>query len=227
MSPSVNPPRTRTYDASRRRAQARQTRLLVLEVAHRRFISDGYRATTLARIATDSEVSVQTITKQFGNKAGLVKALFDAALVGDDEPTPLAARDFITAIHEEPDPRRKIHLYATVLATMLPRTAPIQLLIREAAADPAAGELWELIKTGRLIGMTDFANNLADGNHLRSELTVEAARDILWTYSSPELYELLVLQRGHTNEAYASFVETGAAAALLADRSDPTPSRSR
>ena len=44
-------------------------------------------------------------------------------------------------IHDEPDPRRKLHQYATVLATMLPRTAPIQLLLREAAADPSAREL--------------------------------------------------------------------------------------
>ncbi len=173
MTRPVNPRAKRSYDASRRRALAGQNRARVLDSARRLFLAGGYRATTLAAIAADANVSIQTITKQFGNKAGLVKALFDTALVGDDEPTPLAERDFITAIHDEPDARRKLHRYAVVLSTMLPRTAPIQLLIREAAADPSARELWALIKGGRLLGMTDLAENLITGGHLRTDVSVD------------------------------------------------------
>ena len=35
-----------------------------------------------------------------------------------------------------------------------------------------------------------------DRGLLRAEITLEEARDVLWTYSSPELYELLVIRRG-------------------------------
>ena len=205
----------RPYDASRRQALARQSRARVLDVARGRFLAAGYSATTLAEIAGDADVSVQSINKTFGNKAGLLRALFDVAIVGDDEAVPLAQRNWITAIHDEPDARRKLHMYATVLAGMLPRTAPIQLLIREAATDPAIDQVWKGIRTGRLMGMTDLATNLRDGGHLREGVTLERARDVLWTYSSPELYELLVLNRGWTSDAYATFIETGAAGLLL------------
>jgi AcrR family transcriptional regulator len=209
-------PVKRSYDASRRQAVARESRARVLEAARREFLDRGYGPTTLARIAETADVSVQSINKTFANKAGLLRALFDVAIVGDDEPVPLSQRDWITAIHTEPDAQVKLRMYATVLVGMLPRTAPIQLLIRQAAGDPAIAELWQQIRFGRLMGMTDFATNLAEAGCLRDGVTLEDARDVLWTYSSPELYELLVLERGWTSDRYVTFVAQGAAAALLA-----------
>jgi AcrR family transcriptional regulator len=205
----------RPYDAGRRQALARESRARVLDAARRQFLAAGYAATTLARIAAEAGVSVPSINKSFGNKAGLLRALFDVAIVGDDEPVPLAQRNWITAIHAEPDARRKLQMYASVLAEMLPRTAPIQLLIRQASDDPSIAEVWQGITTGRLMGMTDLATNLAAGGYLREGITLEQARDVLWIYSSPELYELLVIKRAWTTAQYAAFIETGAAAALL------------
>ena len=211
------PPVKRNYDASRRQAQARDTRRRVLEVARARFLLDGYAATTVARIAADADVAPQTITKHFGNKPGLVRALFDVALVGDDDRAPLATRDWIIAIHQEPDARRKLRLYADTLVAMLPRTAPIQLLLREASAgtDAAIATVWAQIQAGRLMGMTDLARNLADGGHLRDDVSVDDARDVLWACSSPELYELFVLRRSWTPERYAGFLTSTTTAALL------------
>jgi AcrR family transcriptional regulator len=208
----------RNYDSTRRQELARQGRARILAVARSRFLRDGYAATTMAAIAADADVSPQTVTKHFGNKPGLVKALFDVALVGDDEAVPLAARPWITAIHDEPDPHRKLRLYAEALATMVPRTAPIQLLAREAVGDPAVAEVWEQTRVGRLLGMTDLAENLAAGDHLRDGVSMEQARDVLWAYSSPELYDLLVLERGWTTDAYAEFIALGAIASLLPTR---------
>ena len=208
----------RSYDASRRQALASQSRARVLDAARAQFLTSGYRATTLVRIAAEADVSVQSVNKSFGNKAGLLRALFDVAIVGDDEPVPLAKRDWITAIHDEPDARQKLHMYATVLAEMLPRTAPIQLLIRQASDDPVIAQVWQGIRFGRLMGMTDLATNLAEGGHLRAGITTDAARDILWAYSSPELYELLVIERGWPTDRYATFVESGTAAELLSLR---------
>ncbi len=205
----------RNYDASRRREGARQSRARVLAAARQRFLTDGYAATTIAEVAADADVAVQTVTKHFASKPGLVKALFEVALVGDDEGVPLAAREWITAILAEPDPRRKLEMYAETLASILPRTAPIQLLIRDAAGDPAIAALWQQIRTGRLFGMTDLARNLAEGRHLRDDVSVERARDVLWTYSSPELYELVVIARGWSAEQYIDLLRTATVASLI------------
>ena len=205
----------RNYDASRRQQVARLSRARILDAARARFLSDGFAATTIAQVAADADVAVQTVTKHFASKPGLVKALFDVALVGDDAGVPLAAREWITAILEQPDPRWKLRMYAQTLATMLPRTAPIQLLIRDAAGDPAIAAIWQQIRIGRLFGMTDLAKNLHEGLHLRAGISIETARDVLWTYSSPELYELVVIARGWSAEQYVDLLHTATVASLL------------
>jgi hypothetical protein len=58
----------------------------------------------------------------------------------------------------------------------------------------------------RLKRMTRNARNLANADHLRENLTIEVAGEIMWTYSSPELYELLVLTRGWPLERYGAFI---------------------
>src|SRR5690349_21324454 len=141
-------PVKRPYNASRRQEQARRNRAQVLDAARRRFLTDGYAATTLAAIARDADVSVDTIYKTFRNKPGLLKAVFDVAVAGDDEPIAMSDRSSITEIRAEPDARRKLELYAAHLAETMPRAAPVQLLARAAAAtDPDIDALHEQTRT--------------------------------------------------------------------------------
>src|SRR5438445_12171483 len=118
MSRPVKP---RTYDSSRRRAQAGLTRAAVVDAARVRFLDRGYAATTIADIAGDAGVSVETVYKAFGNKAGLLKALFDVAIVGDHEPVPLEGRDMVARIQAEPDGREKLRIYGTEYAVRAAR----------------------------------------------------------------------------------------------------------
>jgi AcrR family transcriptional regulator len=102
----------RTYDATRRQEQAQENRARVLGAARARFLADGYTATTIPGVARDAGVSVQTVYKAFGNKAGLLKAVFDVAVTGDDQLIPVAERDPIKRIQAEPDPRSKLRMYS-------------------------------------------------------------------------------------------------------------------
>jgi AcrR family transcriptional regulator len=217
MSGDVNPvrPSPRRYDSSRRAAQARQNRAAVLDAARRRFLDRGYATTTLAEVAGDAGVSVETIYKAFSNKAGVLKALFDTSVAGDDEPVPMEDREVIRGIVEEPDAARKVERYFDHLASAMPRSAPIQLLARDAAAaDSAAADVWRQIRQETLNAMALFARNLAETGRLK--VSTKEARDVLWTYHAPELYELLVLERGWTAKRYARFAATAVTAALLA-----------
>jgi AcrR family transcriptional regulator len=212
MSGSVK----RRYDATSRRQQAGATRERILTSARNHFLRDGYAATTMADIASGAEVSVQTVYKAFQNKPGLLKSLFDVAIAGDDDPVPLAARDSIAAVLSEPDPRRKIAMFAAMCAQIVPRAAPIQLLAGQvAAADPEISALHRQMREERLAGLAGFAAHLAEGHHLNETVTVEQARDILWTYNSPELFDLLVNQRGWSIDAYRAHINATVAAALL------------
>lgn len=206
----------RRYDSSRRQEQARQSRRAVLEAARRLFLENGYAATTMGAIAAEAGVSVETVYKAFGNKPGLVKSVIDVAIVGDDEPVPMLQRDRVRRMEAEPDPRRKLAMYGEHLSESAPRHVPVQLLVRSAAAgDPGASGVWEQMAAERLTGMTAFARHLHAGGHLRPGVSVEEARDVLWTYNSAEVYELLVMQRGWSPERYGRWVADALAAALL------------
>jgi AcrR family transcriptional regulator len=206
----------RAYDASRRQEQARQNRAAVLAAARRRFLADGYAATTMPAVAADAGVSVETVYKAFRNKPGLVKAVFDVAIVGDDEAVPLIERDAIRRNMAEPDPRRKLMAYGEHLAVTAPRACPVQLVVREAAAtDAGASGVWAQLQAERLTGMTYFATHLHDSGHLRAGLSIEEARDVLWVHNSVELWDLLVNQRGWDLDRYGAWVGRQLIAALL------------
>ena len=214
MSDPVKP--RRRYDSTNRQEQARRTRRSVLEAARRLFLERGYAATTMAAIAADAGVSVETVYKAFGSKPGLVKSVFDVSIVGDDEPVPLMQRDRIRRIRAEPDPRVQLRMYGEHLTDTFPRSAPVQLLVRDAAAsEPAAAEVWSEMVAERLTGMTYFATELHEHGHLRPDLSIDDARDILWTYNSVELFDLLVNQRSWSPERYGRWVAEALIAALL------------
>lgn len=206
----------RRYDASGRQEQARNKRRAVLDAAHQLFLERGYAATTVAAVSTEAGVSVETIYKAFTNKAGLVKAVFDVLIAGDDEDVPMLQSDFVKRSRAEPDPRRKLEAYGDHLAVTAPRISPILLVVRAAAvSDNGASELWEQLQAERLTGMTAFAGHLHDGGFLRKGVSRNEARDVLWTHNSVELWDLLVAQRGWSNARFGRWVGQQLIAALL------------
>ena len=216
MSMEQNNPRVkgRRYDGSARRARAQRTRATILEVASRKFLSDGYATTTVAAIAADVGISVETIYKSFGGKPGLVRAIRDEAL-GGAGPIPAEARsDELQAT--ERDPRKIIQGWGALTAEVAPRVAPILLLVRDAASDPEMARLQAELDEQRLLRMSTNAQTLADGGHLRRGMTVEDAAELMWAYTAPELFELLVRKRGWTPQRFGAFVAEALIAALLA-----------
>lgn len=206
--------KNRAYDAGRRQELARRNRDAIVEAAERRFLRDGYAVTTIAAIAADAGVSVDTIYKSFGGKPGLVRAIRSRALAGEG---PVPAEQRSDALHYgDQDPRTIIKAWGALTAEVAPRVAPILLLIRSAAAtDAEAVVLLEEMDADRLRRMTGNARRLRDAGHLRRGVTLARAADVLWTYSAPELYELLVLRRGWHPNRYGRFVADAMIDALL------------
>jgi AcrR family transcriptional regulator len=159
-------------------------------------------------------VSVDTIYKTYGGKAGLVRAICERALAGD---APVAAETRSDALHStEGDPQAIIRGWGALSTEVAPRVAPVLLLIRDAAlTDSEMARLQTEMDGRRLDRMIHNARNLADAGHLRTDLTAQDAGEIMWTYSSPQLYELLVLTRGWPIERYGTFVADAMICALL------------
>ncbi len=209
----------RSYDASRRRERARRTREAIIAAARRRFLSEGYAATTIGSIAADADASVDTLYKSFGGKAGLLQVMCEQALQGAG-PTP--AEDRSDAMQASaPDAETMLRGLGTLTTEVAPRIAPLLLLLATAAeSDTTVARLREELDAARLARMTTVAGALAAKGPLRAGLSIEDAAEIMWTYSSPELYGLLVGNRHWSPERYGQFVGQSLVDALLEPGSD-------
>ncbi len=195
----------RRYDSRGRQARARRSQEEVLETAQRQFLTAGYGATTIAGIAAEAGVSVETIYKSFGGKPGLVRAIYDRGVRGQGSVSAYERSDQMRA--RETDPRTIMRRWGELTTEVAQQLTPIRLLIRAAAATDT--EIAVLLQAGdneRLDRMRHHAEFLAECGYLRDGVTTDRATDILYTCSSVELYELLVLQRGWTLREFALFV---------------------
>ena len=206
----------RSYDASGRREQAQARRRAVVVAARALFEGDGFRPTTIAAVAERAGVSAESIYKGFGTKAALAKAVFDFVIAGDDEPVPVRRRSEADAIRAEPDVRRKIIMYTRGLAARQQRSAKVQVLIRDGGhTDESLAALWQQLLAERLTGMTMLGRHLIESGQLREGIKLDEVRDVLWTYTAVELYELLVVERGWPLDRYAEWIGHAIAAALV------------
>jgi AcrR family transcriptional regulator len=208
---------TRRYDSSRRRRQALRTREAILDAARQLFLSGGYAGTTITSIAEAADVSVETIYKGFGGKPGLVRAIAEKGLEGAG-PIPAEQRsDEMRTL--ERNPYRVMERWGTFVTEVAPLTAPIVLLMQTAAAtDLEMVAMLEELDRDRLARMEHNARRLFERGDFREGITLEHARDVLWAYSSPELYGLLVIRQRWPLERYGQFVAEGMTAALLPRR---------
>lgn len=217
MDPKPDAVKTgRRYDATGRRNRAQSARDRILAVARELFLRDGYAATTVSAVAAAAGVSVETIYKTFRGKPGLIRAIQLSGLAGSG-PVPAPDRsDEMSA--QNLAPREILRHWATLTTEVMPRVAPIILLVRAAAAtDPDMGRLLVEINDERLQRMHHNASRLSNHGPLRDGMTIAQARDVMFTYTAPELYEILVSHRQWPVDRYADFIYRGLVAELLHD----------
>jgi AcrR family transcriptional regulator len=211
--------KTRPYNSPRRREQAAATRREILEAAQRLLEQQGYGATTMAAIAAEAGVALKTVYVAFETKSGVLRALWNLLLRGDEGEAPVAQRSWYREVLEEPDPRRRLRLNARNSRAAKTRIAGVLKVIRDAApGDPDIDELWERIQTEFHANQRVIVERLAQTNALRPGLGIDRATDILWTLNHPDVWQLLVGQRGWTPEQYEEWFADTACAQLLGRR---------
>ncbi len=208
--------RKRRYDSSGRQAQARRSREAILDAAQRQFLDNGYAATTIAGIAREAGVSVETVYKAFGGKSGLVRAIYERGLSGQG-PVPAFQRSDRMREHET-DPRTIMRNWGVLASEVSSVVTPIRLLMRSAAAtDPEMAALVDRTDEERLERSRHHVRFLAERGYLRKGVTMAEASDVLWVCNSVEIYDLLVLKRGWSLPRFAAFVANFMIVSLLSE----------
>ena len=183
----------RPYDATRRRQRAEQerqaTRWRVVDAARTLFLERGYVATTMADVAREAGVALQSVYKVGHSKADLLHQVRDVAVAGDDQQVMLLDRPEYAAIRAETDPRRQVEMFASLIATTMERLAPVWEAYREAAAVDAKAAA-NLVTTQQRRYHT-FANVIGAIPEYRLRHSPTQATDTAWAIASPEVYLLL------------------------------------
>jgi AcrR family transcriptional regulator len=207
---------TRTYTSPRRERQAAETRLSILDAAQRLFERDGFPTTTMDAIAGEAAVSLKTVYLAFETKGRLLRAVWDRALKGDDSDAPVAVRPWYVEVLEERDPIHKLRLLATNACIVKQRIGELLRVIRDAApSDPDGRALWELIQSDFHANQRAIVESLDRNGDLAPHLDVRRATDLLWTLNHPDLWLLLVGQRGWTPQEFETWLGDTACAQLL------------
>ena len=215
MEGNVKPDRPQGTSAPQ--ARTRRTKASVVDAARRLFEERGYAATTIEAISERSDTPQATIYRLFASKLGILKAVIDVAIVGDDEDVAMADRPQVRQLLADVDAHQRLAQFAALLRDLMARTAPVHRLLADAArSDPDAAALLAEIARQRQEGQRRVARSLARSGALREGLRERDAADIIHALASPEVYGLLVLDRGWSGERYEHWIASTLADQLLA-----------
>lgn len=198
----------REYQSARRKEQARETRRRIIEAARQLFIERGYAGTTIEATAQEAGVATETVYAIFKNKRGILAALVEVSVVGDDLPIPLLQRPNILAARQETDQHRLIRTFSSDIAMIMGRMAPIFALLRSAAlTEPEIAAMRDRLLKERMHGMVYFVEQLARIAPLREGFEIQSAADTVWAVSSAEVFQLFTVDLSWTEEQYINWLE--------------------
>ena len=189
---------------------------MILDAARRLFEDGGYAATAVPSVAAAAGVAVKTVYLAFESKAGLLRAVWEARLGGDEEATPALQRRWMQQLTDEPRPAEKLRLLAAQSGRMKGATGPLLEVIRTAAAtDPEIATLWADIQAKLLRVQRAVIDQLDALDALRPPLEAGEAADILWTLNHPSVWHLLVRERRWSSARYERWLHESFCLQLL------------
>jgi AcrR family transcriptional regulator len=213
----------------KRAEKARQTRRRILAAARELFVQQGYGATALQDIADRAGVAVQTIYFTFGNKRTVLKELADTTIAGDDEPVATMDRQWFRDALAAGTADAQLQGLVHGAREILDRIAPIAEVLRTAATtEPELAALWRQQDIDpRFAVYTTAARALVTKPGARAEVSAEHAADVLFGLLSPELYLVLVRERGWPAERWERWVYGTLRSQLLEGAADSRLTRPR
>jgi TetR/AcrR family transcriptional regulator, regulator of autoinduction and epiphytic fitness len=195
-------------------ARTRFARRAVVDAARALFLERGYQATTIDAISDHSDVPAATVYRLFSSKVGILKALLDVSIAGDAQALSVQQRPQVAALFAEPDPDKLLAGFASIAVAINARSSDVYRILSSASgSDPAAAVLLADYQQQRDDGQGRIARSLARARALRPGLRERDAADLIHALMSPELYRLLVIDRGWQPQRYEQWL-----ARILADQ---------
>jgi AcrR family transcriptional regulator len=211
----------RTYRSAVREERARANRVAILTAAYRRFLDDGYAATSIARIADEASVSEDLVYKLFTTKRGLLVEVLNFAVTGQADSPRVLDQEGPQRVRAEPDQHKKLVMFAADIADRIARARPVDDVMRSAGeVDAEMAAKYASMHRTRLRNITQFVGWLAEAGPLRPGLSVAQAAETTWLLCSPTTHKQLTEQLGWDQARYAAWLHATLAAVLLQPPAD-------
>jgi len=179
----------------------------ILAAARRLFVDAGYQRTTIEAIAAQAEVSVATVYLAFGSKVAILTTLVGSA--GGDRDIRALAEEAAA----ETEPTRRLRKAAHVMRVIMEREAELlDLLWQAGSGHPDLVAAWRHMHANRHRTLTAVLEPVLSG---RGATERTRAVDAAWTLSSPEVFRLLVAERGWTPAAFERWLSEALIGQLL------------
>jgi len=203
-----------------RARHAEVTRRTVLEAARRLFAERGYQGTTIAELADEAGVAVQTIYTSIGSKRGAVVALVDA--IDEEAGIPALAPRMAQATQP-----------SEMVATLVQLTRQIQercgdIIQALASAATVESELAPTLEEGfrrHRAGSERMAGRLAELGALRADVPEQRAAGVIDLLTSHETYMKLTRGCGWSFDECEEWINATLSTLLLRG-TETTPSSS-
>jgi AcrR family transcriptional regulator len=197
------------YRSPRRAEQLDATRRRILDAARALFGKRGYPDTTMDAIARESGLAVPTVYKNFGNKRRLLLDLIDMTINTRVPPE-------YDAVISQPTSPGRLHGLARMCVTLASGASDvISIVVSAAGSDPQLAEMMNRIAEGRRRNAALIARSLAKDRALRPGCSEGEARDVMYALAGPELYELLVIRSGWSDEQFEAWLSRTLVESLL------------
>jgi AcrR family transcriptional regulator len=191
----------RLYRSEARVIQAAQTRSYVLEAAKKLFQTIGFDRVTINEIAKAAEVSMPTVYALFKSKRGVLQAVIDEAL-------PVA--QFAALVEhsiQEKSPKKRLYITAKLARQIYDAEREMMDILRSASVvAPELKELEQEREQRRYERQEEYITEMMEWKCLAKGLTLQKARDILWTLTGRDIYRMCVLERGWTSDDYEKWL---------------------
>ncbi|MCX4904253.1 TetR/AcrR family transcriptional regulator [Streptomyces sp. NBC_00878] len=193
-----------------RRQRSNETRARLLDASLRLFVEHGYDGTTIEAIAREAGVAVQTVYFKFGTKFTILKEVLDVRIAGDERPIPTMEREWFRDAVAAEDPREQLRHQVAGAREIYERVGAMLEVLRNAALNnEEITPLWERNKEQRFEVQAQLVKALAEKQPFPPGLSADRAADISYTLLGPEIYHLLVTERGWSSQEWADWVHDG------------------
>jgi AcrR family transcriptional regulator len=178
----------------------------MVEVAYRMMSTRGYTQTTMADIAAEAGVAVQTVYFSFHSKPALMRAAFEFAVHGDHLPMSPGQRPWFEAMRTEPNSETALGMFVDASVEILHRVLPLASIFTALGDDPEIATFYALSERLRREGFRSVIDVLTQKKALRPGLGSDDATTVLLVLLGSEVYRSMVSDSGWPEAKWRSWV---------------------